>query len=371
MTYAPTNPYDVPPYQVQPLITSVVENDLRRSGSPPVKVRCAQALGSEIYVGCSNGELLRFALQADDPNKLESYSLFSRQSMSNEKPIDEIVLVPSIARALILSEHQVHFYTLPSLDPVPIKPIRNVVTIAVDHQHLQRPPPSSSDPPSVIAPIEFSVIKRSNIALYSLREKLFYQKEIPLPQGATLARRSGRALCVADKANYNMIDLELASLIPLFPLSQAPDRTVAVKPSITVINETEFLILSWTGASTIGVFINSDGDPVRGTLEWPAHPQAVCLDYPYITALLPNDTIEIHNLETQSIVQVLSSPPTSPSTAPSGPDRSNLATCLNGYMVPSTERSDKMRMTSVPLIRRTDIVADSGAKGGDNDEASA
>lgn len=26
--------------------------------------------GSEIYVGCSNGELLRFALQADDPNKV-------------------------------------------------------------------------------------------------------------------------------------------------------------------------------------------------------------------------------------------------------------------------------------------------------------
>lgn len=89
-----------------------------------------------------------------------------------------------------------------------------------------------------------------------------------------MARRSGRALCVADKINYNMIDLELASLIPLFPLSQAPDTSV--KPSITVVNETEFLILSWTGASTIGIFVNSDGDPVRGTLEWPAHPKSVC-----------------------------------------------------------------------------------------------
>ena len=76
--------------------------------------------GSEIYVGCSNGELLRFTLQADDPYKvcvlstrrwrvglifhqIESYSLLSRQSMPNEKPVDEIVLVPSIARALILS----------------------------------------------------------------------------------------------------------------------------------------------------------------------------------------------------------------------------------------------------------------------------
>lgn len=130
--------------------------------------------------------------------QLESYSLLSRQSVSKEKPIVEIVLVPSIARALILSgmglfvdrepttnysssflEHLVHFYTLPSLDPVPwniIKPIRNVVTIAVDHQHLQRPPSIISDPPSAIPPIEFCVIKRSNIALYNLRDKLFYQK---------------------------------------------------------------------------------------------------------------------------------------------------------------------------------------------------
>jgi hypothetical protein len=36
------------------------------------------------------------------------------------------------------------------------------------------------------------------------------------------------------------------------------------------------LILSWTGASTLGLFITGDGDPVRGTLEWPSHPEAVC-----------------------------------------------------------------------------------------------
>lgn len=72
-----------------------------------------------------------------------------------------------------------------------------------------------------------------------------------------------------------MIDLEMASLIPLLPLSQTPD-VVSVKPSITVISENEFLILSWTGTSTLGLFINGDGDPVRGTLEWPSHPESVC-----------------------------------------------------------------------------------------------
>ena len=83
--------------------------------------------GSEIYVGCSNGDLIRFALQADDPNvvcwlnynysssadsrlcQLESYSVLSRQTLPNNKPIEEIVLIPSLSRAFILSGTSVHF----------------------------------------------------------------------------------------------------------------------------------------------------------------------------------------------------------------------------------------------------------------------
>ena len=40
--------------------------------------------GSEIYAGCSNGELIRFALQADDPNKVNSLvlgKLFSKYTI--------------------------------------------------------------------------------------------------------------------------------------------------------------------------------------------------------------------------------------------------------------------------------------------------
>ena len=73
-----------------------------------------------------------------------------------------------------------------------------------------------------------------------------------------------------------MVDLEGASLFPIIPLSQAAD-SVTVKPSITVVGDNEYLILSWTGASTMGLFITGEGDPVRGTLEWPSHPEAVCM----------------------------------------------------------------------------------------------
>jgi len=147
----------------------------------------------------------------------------------------------------------------------------------------------------------------------------------------TLARRTGRSLCIADREHYNIVDLDLASLFPILPLSQAFEPTMfVVKPSITVISANEFLILSWTGASTLGLFITADGDPVRGTLEWSSHLEAICmssfspssrlllslfslsalippyplanfifsmigLDYPYITFLL-NGSIEIPSI---------------------------------------------------------------------------
>ncbi|KAG7095427.1 hypothetical protein E1B28_006176 [Marasmius oreades] len=333
---------EVPPFQLQQLIPDAF------AGLPlqSVEIRCAQAHGTEIYLGCSNGELMRFALQADDPNKMESYTILSRQSLPNDKPIDEIVLLPSISRALVLSDSQIHFYTLPSLDVVAyniIKPIRHVLTFAVDHQHIMRPAQPPSGPMTRIEAVEFSVIKRNSIHLYSLREKLLFLKEIPLPQAArTLARRSGQYLCFADKEAYNVVDLETLQMLPILPLCQA-EPIVDVQPFITVTGSGEFLLISWTGTSALGIFINGNGEPVRGTLEWPAHPKSVCFDYPYITTLLPNTTIEIHKVDTQEIVQVVSAP------ADGSPGRNILVASAAGYLVPSTQRSAKMRPVRVPL----------------------
>ncbi|KAG6377514.1 hypothetical protein JVT61DRAFT_15322 [Boletus reticuloceps] len=309
----------VPPYLLHPLIPTISPGD----------VSCAQALGSEVYVGCTNGELIRYALQVEpDSTTQESYSLLSRQSLPNGKPIDELVLVPYMSRVLILSDRQIHFYTLPSLDPVPnIKPIRHVETFAVD----------------------FCVIKRNSIALHSLYEdRLVYSREIPFQPGALLARRAGQYLCVADSQYYNVVDLHTAQMFPVIPVNQAMDDLTPVKPFIVVVGENEFLLLSRTGGSTLGVFVTGEGDPVRGTLEWPSHPLSVCLDYPNITTLLSNGTIEIHSVETQSIIQVVSPPPDGDTVAD---QRIGLVASLGGYIVPFSEHSEKMRKTTLRFDR--------------------
>jgi hypothetical protein len=79
------------------------------------------------------------------------------------------------------------------------------------------------------------------------------------------------------------------------------------------------------------------------------------LDYPHITALLSNQTIEVHNLEDQSLAQILSAPPDEPAPPmPGWPpeiERKRLISVFNPYMVPSSVTADKMRMTKVKLVR--------------------
>jgi hypothetical protein len=318
-------------------------------------VQCVQALGSEIYIGCSNGELLRYALQADDPDKLESYKLLSRQSLPTEKPIDELVLIPCLYRVLVQSDRQVFFYTLPSLDPVSpsiMRPIRGVITFAVDEQHLERPIPPISAKGTIPASagVDFCVVKRATLQLYTLRDRLEFLKEIPLPSGGNRAKRSGQALFIADKEFFNLILLEQASMLPLLPINQTDTPpTFDLRPQMVITGDSEFLLISWTGAGALGVFIKGDGDPCRGTLEWPSYPVSLSFHFPHITALLQNRSIEIHNIETQALVQVIP-PPEDDKPMPQG-----LSACIGGYLVPSA-RSDKLQIKSVSLLRsRTEV----------------
>lgn len=70
-----------------------------------------------------------------------------------------------------------------------------------------------------------------------------------------------------------------------------------------------------------------------------------------MTTLLPNGTIEIHSIETQTIVQVVPGPPDGPS--PLAGDRKALISCLNGFFIPSTQRSEKLRMVPQRLVRKS------------------
>lgn len=107
-----------------------------------------------------------------------------------------------------------------------------------------------------------------------------HSKAYPRPQdvnlqGARLVRRFGQHLCIANAERvYCAVNAETGIMTPMMPCSQDPDTVV--RPSITVIGENEFLVVSWMGAGAVGVFMTGEADPVRGTLQWQQYPESIC-----------------------------------------------------------------------------------------------
>lgn len=84
------------------------------------------------------------------------------------------------------------------------------------------------------------------------------------------------ALLIADKETYSIVHLKHASLQELLPVSQDIDRSRSYRPHISIVGDHEFLLCSWTGAGTMGLFVDDTGNPIRGTINWPSHPKSIC-----------------------------------------------------------------------------------------------
>ena len=70
---------------------------------------------------------------------------------------------------------------------------------------------------------------------------------------------------------------------------------------------------------------------------------------PYLVSLMPDQSLEVRDIETQSIKQVIPAPEPS-SERPNGPRR-GIAWNPQSHIVPSTQLMDVLQLVSVPLIR--------------------
>lgn len=122
-------------------------------------------------------------------------------------------------------------------------------------------------------------------------------------------------LCLADTQNYKLINLQQSSVTLLIPTPQVPVTSPTLlgsgtqlvpRPLVAVVRKDEFLVVSGSSDNqTIGIFVNSNGDAIRGTLQWSSYPKALCIEFPYVAALLRNNTIEIHNILDQNLLQTI------------------------------------------------------------------
>lgn len=120
---------------------------------------------------------------------------------------------------------------------------------------------------------------------------------------------------MADTQNYKLINLQQSSVTLLIPTPQVSVTSPTLlgsgtqlvpRPLVAVVRKDEFLVVSGSSDNqTIGIFVNSNGDAIRGTLQWSSYPKALCVEFPYVAALLRNNTIEIHNILDQNLLQTI------------------------------------------------------------------
>ncbi|CAE6446226.1 unnamed protein product [Rhizoctonia solani] len=379
---AAIDPLEVPPFQLQSLLRDINPNvgdllDVGQSREPPtpvvsspldlfarvsnsaigkaatkppqpqpqVTVRCAQALGRDVYVGNSDGTLVRYSLQDQGTSRNgDSYQITGRQTLTSRKPIDQIALIPCIARLLVFSANTLHFYTLPGIEPVPqalIQSMTRVLAFAVDEQVLRLPSPSQHGAPAVES-VGLCVFTRGQIRMFALRERLLHVKDVPIPAPLTVPRRWGSTICCADGENYNILGLDQLSFLPVMPL---PGMTSpGAVPRIIPSGDGGFVVLQASAEGSIAVFLTAGGDPGGALIEMPRFPIDIALDPPHFIALLPNNTIEIHNYTQQpaQLVQIIPRPEgfTPHTLSMSGG---------SGYLVSAGERDSKLSITRVPL----------------------
>lgn len=183
-----------------------------------------------------------------------------------------------MGKALVLCDGMLHPLSLPGLETIPsnsLPTIRGVVSVALNDDELDL---AGKDGESV-TDMTVVIVRRKGIALYRLGSRMTMVKEIPLPAPPRHPALFSTFLCAALPSetglNYCIIDLSDASLTEVLPVVQVDpsDSSWSPNPNVVVIpGENQFLVTSYTGANTIGVFLNGQGDPERGTIEWTDHP---------------------------------------------------------------------------------------------------
>ncbi|KAI8808400.1 CNH domain-containing protein [Cladochytrium replicatum] len=265
-------------------------------GGGRASVEAVELCGSSLYVGTSDGNLFHCIMTTKEAGTDEHPEIvFQVEAKRNlglgRKMIERILAVPTEGKLLVLCDGSLNVFHLETLAPLSmvIAPIRGVMTFCSD--------------PLIESPLRICVAKRRVLHALMLGETFHGDKDIGLTDGAITMVRYGSTVCLADQVAYKMVNLDRGTVSPLFSY----DR-VAMRPLVTVVGEDEFLVVTAQNQFGLGVFINSNGDPIRGTLQWPSLPKSIAFQSPYVLALLKNNVVEVHNMYTQQKVQSISIP---------------------------------------------------------------
>lgn len=307
-------------YQVHPLLYPALPKDRKLHPKSPaaasISLRCAEGHDRNLYLGSSDGFIHHYILKdegsSQEPDQMRLVA--SKQISAAGKPIERLLILHRIGLAAVVAESTLTFLHLPNLDNVPTRllpAIRGVLTIVLDDAEMKD---GGVDGEGFVS---LCIIKKRMAVLAKVgMGKWIHIKEVPVPGGTILARRFGDHLCTATTSEYSLVNLTSGQNIPLgLPISHSNEApSASTRPSMLSCSgagkaaDCEFLITSHSEDQSLGVFVQTNGEPSPKLIEWESHPRALFQEWPYLISLLRDDTIQVHHLETMERQQTIQLP---------------------------------------------------------------
>ncbi|QSL66996.1 hypothetical protein MERGE_001383 [Pneumocystis wakefieldiae] len=267
--------------------------------------------GINLYIGTFNGYIYHFALENRKSLSLFPEFIFaSKHNLLEKKSVKSILVLSQITCVAILCGNVLFFCNYPELSPIfGLEPIKGVVDICQD---LDKYAETELDGSVIL-----TLLMRRKIKRIKVRDTISVILDIDCSSVVSVCQR-GFICCVATTSSYELINFENNRRIPLFPIIQGNDvlhhnflrvSMSFLKPIIISISKSEFIVTClFDGKNSVGLFVDINGNVVRGTIMFSEYPISLASEFPFLMALMDNSFVEIHNIIDQTLVQVVQSP---------------------------------------------------------------
>eukprot|EP00040_Diaphanoeca_grandis_P040391 m.261755 g.261755 ORF g.261755 m.261755 type:complete len:903 (+) comp43078_c0_seq1:282-2990(+) len=272
---------------------------------PRHKIEAVDCWGNDLYVGTLSGIVVHYLLEhGESPTGKVTCRTMQKGKLSlpapqKDKKIECLMVIPSQRKLLVLAGGCV---SVLSMDDVKERagPIKNIQQICRD---------DGVEINTRVVNITATRKKLLGIFHYEFFGSLNPQKgtrdlEEEKHREVVCMARDGNSLCVAQRNQYNIINLVDGEVNEVFPFT---DDTM---PLIKYVGSNEFLLINTFGddSTTMGMFINGTGTPVRPPVRWPFRPKAAALNHPYLVIMGEEGSIVVHSLLDQKEKQVINYP---------------------------------------------------------------
>jgi hypothetical protein len=280
-----------------------IRNDVQANSN--TQIEYIESWDKNIYIGTSDGSILHYTINKypNNENKFNNNSFIyyksecrfiQRKNISDKKPINKLIIIPSESILLVLCDNTIIFLDSKSLNNIAsnkISPIKIVLNVCTNE--------------AISSNLQICVAKKYSIEYINFDHGVHQLMELPHNYSNIIKMRCfSNKVCIADNTSYNIYDITNGESISLFSYNQTYG-----KPLIDTLDENEFMFVTSTAQGMgLGVFISSKGDATRGTLQWQYYPNSIAFQYPYMLALMDDNTLAVHNILDQKLIQTIHIP---------------------------------------------------------------